>query len=113
MTDAIEGRWWLDFTNRPATNPAGNEFVLKAGQVSIAETGDPFGTYEVEPGLLTVTLPMPAILNEGPWRIEAKLMLLDPDSPPDELPGILQAIDSAEQVFSNGPCTLVRLHADA
>ena len=113
MTDAIEGRWWLDFTHRPPTNPAGNEFVLKAGQVSIAETGDPFGSYEIEPGLLTITLRMPAIPDEGPWRMEAKLMLLDPDSPPDELLGILQAIDPEEQVFSNGACRLVRRVADA
>jgi hypothetical protein len=108
MTDAIEGRWWLDFTHRPATNPAGNEFVLKAGQVSIAETGDPFGSYEIEPGLLTITLHMPAIPDEGPWRMEAKLLLMDPDSPADELPGMLQAIDSEGQVFSSVTCTLVR-----
>ena len=113
MTDAVEGRWWLDFTNRPATNPAGNEFILKAGQVAIAETGDPFGSYVIEPGLLTITMPMPAIPDEGPWRMEAKLMLLDPDSPPDELLGMLQAIDPEEKVFSNSPCALVRCNDDA
>ena len=113
MTDAIEGRWWLDFTNRPPTNPTGNEFVLKAGQVTIAETGDPFGSYHIGPDWLTITLHMPAIPDEGPWRMEAKLLLADPANPPEVLPGILQAIDSADEVFSNGPCALVRRAANA
>ncbi|MES2449258.1 MAG: hypothetical protein V4610_01710 [Pseudomonadota bacterium] len=113
MTDAIEGRWWLDFTHRPPTNPAGNEFILKAGLVTIAETGDPIGSYEIELGLLTITLRMPTIPDEEPWRMEAKLMLPNPDSRPDQLPGVLQAIDPEGGVFSNGPCTLVLRKDDA
>lgn len=113
MTDAIEGRWWLDFTTQPARDPSGNEFILSAGTVSIAKTGDLAGTYEIEHGLLALTLPMPSIAGEGPWRMEVKLLLFEPMNPPDRLLGMIQAIDSSEAVISNMPCAFIRRAPEA
>ncbi|QJU58450.1 hypothetical protein HL653_12320 [Sphingomonas sp. AP4-R1] len=108
MANAMEGRWWLDFTHRTPRNPAGNELILDDGAVTIAVTGVSAGSYQIEPALLTITLSMPAIPDEGPWRMEAKLVLLDPADPPELLSGIVQAIDSKGRVIANSACALVR-----
>lgn len=113
MTDAIEGRWWLDFTNRPATNPAGNEFVLASGRVMTAETGASAGTYKVEPEWLTIVLLMPVIAGGAQCRMEAQLLLIDSQNPPDKLPGFIRAIDGDGHLMFNGPCCLVRCFTDA
>ena len=113
MNDAIEGRWWLDFTTQPARDPSGNEFVLAGGIVSIAQTGQPTGTYQIEPGWLELTLPMPSISGEGPWRMEVKLLLVDPMNPPERLLGMIQATDSSGAVIFNQTCSFVRRTAQA
>jgi len=113
MTEAIEGRWWLDFTKHPPRDPSGNEFILSAGTVSIAKTGDPAGSYHIAPGVLTMTLPMPTIPDEGPWRMEAKFMLIYPEAPAERLTGMIEAIGSDGQVMMSDFCTLVRRPADA
>jgi hypothetical protein len=112
-TDAIEGRWWLDFTKHPPRDPSGNEFILSAGTVSIAKTGDPAGGYHIAPGVLTMTLPMPAIPDEGPWRMEARFLLIHPERPVARLDGIIRAIGSNGDVMLNDACALVRMSADA
>jgi hypothetical protein len=108
IANRIDGRWWLDFTHETPRNPAGNELVLSDGEVTIAETGARAGVYQIEPGLLTITLSMPAIPDEGPWRMEAKLVLLDPADPAELLAGIVHAIDSKDRVIANSSCALVR-----
>lgn len=113
MSNSIEGRWWLDFTKHPPRDPSGNEFILNAGVVSIANTGDLAGSYEVEPGALTITLPMPAIPDEGPWRMVAQILLIDPTNVPDSLPGVIRAIGPDGGLIMSDTCNLVRRDADA
>lgn len=110
---AIEGRWWLDFTRQPALDPAGNEFVLTAGVVNFARTGECAGTYQIESAWLIMTLPMPSISDDGQWRMEAKLLLTDPSCPPERLPGLMQIFDGDGEVFTSGSCFLVRRRMDA
>jgi hypothetical protein len=111
--EAVEGRWWLDFTRVPPRDPSGNEFVLSGGVVSIAKTGDVAGTYRTDAGWLTITLPMPPIANEGPWRVVAKLLLADQANPPDQLSGMIQAFDSSDDLMLSDRCALIRRQADA
>jgi hypothetical protein len=113
MATAIEGRWWLDFTKHPPRDPSGNEFILSNGAVSIAKTGDPAGNYQVEPGALTITLPMPSIPGEGPWQMVAQVLLIDPTSVPDSLPGVIRAIGPDGGLIMSDTCNLVRRDADA
>ena len=113
MTHAIDGLWWLDFMSQPHRKPFGNEFVLSGGIVSTIGSGRQAGTYQIEPGLLTISLPMPTIPDEGPWRVEAKFQLLDPSNPPDRMRGVLQAFDASETVTANETCALVRRALDA
>jgi hypothetical protein len=112
VTDAIEGRWLL-VMGRPPSDPAGNEFMLAGGQVALAATGEPFGHYEVQPGQLVVTLPMPDIAEEGPWQIVVRLLLPGPLESVDRLPGTLESIKPDEPAFVAGTCALVRRRAEA
>lgn len=113
VANGVEGRWWLDFTRQPPRDPSGNEFVLSAGVVSIAKTGEPAGAYEIKPNTLEIALPFPSFDGEAPWRMVAQFLLPDPSNPPDKLPGMLQTFDSEERLFANNLCTLVRRSADA
>lgn len=113
MANSIEGRWWLDFTSFPPRDPSGNEFVLSDGVLGIAHTGDPAGSYEIADGFLTLTLPMPAIADEGSWRMVAQILLPDLSAIPDTLPGVIRAIGSDGGLMMSGTCNLVRRRADA
>jgi hypothetical protein len=112
VTDAIEGRWLLEM-GRPPTDPAENEFALAGGQVALAATGEAIGHYEVQPGQLTITLAMPTILEEGPQRMIARLLLPEPVERVDRLPGVIEAILPGGATGLVGSCFLARRNADA
>jgi hypothetical protein len=113
MTDPIEGRWWLDFTTRPPRDPSGNEFILSAGKITLAKSGEPAGTYELAPAALTMTIPMQAIPDEGAWRMEARFLLAPTARPAARLNGIIRAVGADGESMLHDSCVLVRRGADA
>ncbi len=113
MTDAIEGRWYLDFTEQLPLGSAGNEVILSRGIVTIARTGVPSGSYQIEAGALTVFLPLPSFEGDPPWRIRATMLLPDPLNPQDQLSGIIETFDGSDAVMMREACTLVRRRANA
>jgi len=113
MTDPIEGRWWLDFSTQPPRDPSGNEFILSGGKISLAKSGQAAGTYQLTPAALTMTIPMQAMPDEGPWRMEARFLLAPADRPAARLNGIIRAVGGDGRVILNDACVLVRKGADA
>ena len=113
MTDAIEGRWLMDFGTIPLSDPTGNEFLLSDGIITSSGTGRAAGHYEVQPGYLTITLPMPAIPGEGPCQIVARLLLPESLECLDRLFGIVQAIMPGEPAMASKACILIRQHDNA
>lgn len=114
MGDPIEGKWRLEM-GRPPADPAGNDFLLSGGQVALAGTGEAFGSYELEPGRMTMTLPMPPVDGELAWDMIVSLLVPEPLEPADLLPGIMVAVVSRDrQPIDNtrGTCVLVRLRDD-
>jgi hypothetical protein len=113
MTDAIEGRWHLDFTEQLPVSPGGNDVILSNGIVTIARTGARSGSYRIGAGALTIVMPLPSFEREPPLRIQATMLLPDPDNPQEQLVGIIEAFDGSDAVIMREACTLTRRRANA
>jgi len=112
MTGPIEGRWLIDFGNDGPADPSGNEVVLGGGVVALAHHGKPIGRYDLKPGELSITLPMPPIAGEGEWQMIARFALPNNLDAHEDLIGMMQGISSDGDTLDH-PCMLRRRAAQA
>jgi len=112
MTGPIEGRWLIDFGDDGPADRSGNEVVLGGGVVALAHDGKPVGRYDLKPGELTITLPMPPMVGEGEWQMIARFALPDDLGAHEDLIGMMQGISSDGDTLDH-PCMLRRRAAQA
>ncbi|WP_150126893.1 hypothetical protein [Sphingomonas panacis] len=112
MTGSIDGRWLIDFGNDRPAEACGNEIVLGGGVVALARTGVPIGHYDVSPGELTLTLPLPALVGEGAWQMIGRFALPDDVGTHANLVGVMQGVHSGGDALDH-PCMLRRRASQA
>ena len=112
MTGPIEGRWLIDFGDNGPADRSGNEVVLGSGVVALAHNGKPIGRYDLKPGELTITPPMPPIVGEDEWQMIARFALPDGLCAHEDLIGMMQGISSDGDTLDD-PCMLRRRAAQA
>ena len=75
--------------------------------VALAHDGKPIGRYDLKPGELTITLPMPPIVGEGEWQMIARFALPDDLCAHEDLIGMMQGISSDGDTLDH-PCLVRR-----